>query len=273
MPELPEVETIRTQLQTHLPLRIDHWWRSSKTQRLIKQVDQDLTRHTITQIQRYGKWLIFILEQNIYIVSHLGMSGTWRVSPQPLNLKHGHIELKQDQPSLYLTYEDPRRFGHFYVFNQTNYRAFLKHRPPDIKDANYDLECLTYSLWCLNSKPLKEALLDQKHFAGIGNYLASEICARAGVLPFRSCGDLLPQEIEHIFEAIKIALDQAIATGGTTFGGGYRDTTGDKGQGVKNLVVFYQNVCRLCLSPQRQTKVIKITLGGRGTYYCPHCQK
>lgn len=70
-----------------------------------------------------------------------------------------------------------------------------------------------------------------------------------------------------------VALNQALDTGGTTFGGGYRDTTGDKGQGVKNLVVFYQDFCQRCRQNDQQTAVIKITLAGRGTYYCPTCQK
>lgn len=76
MPELPEVETIRTQLQSYLPFSISSWWRSNKTYRLIKQIDQDITGHQITHILRYGKWLVFKLDKNLFILSHLGMSGT-----------------------------------------------------------------------------------------------------------------------------------------------------------------------------------------------------
>jgi formamidopyrimidine-DNA glycosylase len=76
-------------------------------------------------------------------------------------------------------------------------------------------------------------------------------------------------EFPKILNAIKEVLTPALASGGTTFQGGYRDASGEKGKGVEHLVVFYQKICQLCL----KTPVKKILLAQRGTYYCPRCQK
>ena len=72
-----------------------------------------------------------------------------------------------------------------------------------------------------------------------------------------------------IAEVTKTVLDQSIEANGMTFSGGYSDTSGEKGAGVQNLVVFYQEICGLC----HQSPVKKIVLQTRGTYYCPKCQK
>jgi formamidopyrimidine-DNA glycosylase len=111
--------------------------------------------------------------------------------------------------------------------------------------------------------------LYQKLFAGSGNYIANEICARAGIRPTRKCRMVKRDEFPKILKAIGEVLQPALASGGTTFQGGYRDTSGEKGLGVEHLVVFYQKICQLC----QKTPVKKILLAQRGTYYCPKCQK
>ena len=80
MPELPEVETIKNQLNPVLPFKLERVWFSPKTNRMLKARDFDPTNHVITEITRHGKWLIFKLAPNGYFLSHLGMSGTWRIS-------------------------------------------------------------------------------------------------------------------------------------------------------------------------------------------------
>jgi formamidopyrimidine-DNA glycosylase len=102
--------------------------------------------------------------------------------------------------------------------------------------------------------------------------MASEICARSGILPTRPNGNITSDEISKIKNSINIVIKGAIETKGTTFSGGYRDANGEKGEGLKHLVVFYQEYCQMCLENNIKTKIIKITLGQRGTYYCPRCQ-
>jgi len=76
-------------------------------------------------------------------------------------------------------------------------------------------------------------------------------------------------EALKIRDAVHSVIYQGIKLKGNTFSGGYSDTTGSKGEGLQNLVVFYQEICGLC----QTSKVKKIVLAGRGTYYCPACQK
>ena len=274
MPELPEVETIKNQLTPVLPFKLDRIWLSPKTNRMLKARDFDPTNHVITEITRHGKWLIFKLAPNGYFLSHLGMSGTWRISSHLLDLKHGHIQFMdlQKNNNSVLTYEDPRRFGHFYILSDENFKKKYDSLPNDISSPEFTLDHFSLILFSNAEKVIKPFLLDQNFFPGVGNYIASEICARGGILPTRTCGSLSSAEILKTYNAFKTVLDQALDTGGTTFGGGYRDTTGSKGEGVKNLVVFYQEYCQMCLKENIKTKVVKTIMNTRGTYHCPRCQ-
>lgn len=275
MPELPEVETIRYQLASALPFNIDACFFSPLASRLIKQLDFDPTGFCITQIKRHAKWLIFELQPEGIILSHLGMSGSWRISQQPIQDKHKHIEfIDQTQKSLkYLSYIDPRRFGHFYILSNNNFKKKQSSFDIDITSPHFDENHIAELFFKFPKRIIKSFLLDQKAFPGIGNYMASEICARSGILPMRRAGELEARDIIKIKAAIALVVKEAIETNGTTFGGGYRDANGAKGEGLKNLMVFYQKYCRICHSKHHKTKVIKITLAGRGTYYCPQCQK
>lgn len=196
------------------------------------------------------------------------------MSHKPLNEKHGHIEFIDTNKSEYgvLTYIDPRRFGHFYVLSEENFRQKEMNLPIDITSPEFDEAHIALTFFQNSSKILKPFLLDQKAFPGVGNYMASEICARSGILPTRLVGEVTYDEIAKIKKAMDLVVSGAIETKGTTFSGGYRDANGSKGEGVKHLVVFYQAHCQMCLEKNRLTKVIKEILGGRGTYHCPVCQ-
>lgn len=292
MPELPEVETIKSQLHAILPFKISSAFFAPLAQRIIKQKDFDPTEFTIINIRRQAKWLIFELHPFGYILSHLGMSGSWRMSSQRLHEKHGHIEFIDEQQissprknfhsSLHeknlssypvLTYVDPRRFGHFYLLNNDNFKIKESTFPIDVTSQDFDEDHIAELFFRYPQKMIKPFLLDQKSFPGVGNYMASEICARAGILPTRFTGDLEAHDINKIKEALDTVITGAINTRGTTFSGGYRDAQGSKGEGVKHLVVFYQKYCQICLTHNRHSSVTKLILGGRGTYYCSHCQK
>jgi formamidopyrimidine-DNA glycosylase len=275
MPELPEVETIKNQLTPILPFKIEAAIFSPLTKRMVKQMDFDLTGSTIIKIRRHAKWLIFDLYPHGHILSHLGMSGSWQMSHNPLGEKHGHIEFIDKSKSEFgvLTYIDPRRFGHFYLLTDENFKIKEDALPLDISSPDFDIDLIAEIFFKYPNKPIKPFLLDQKAFPGVGNYMASEICARAGILPTRLSGDITADEIVKIKDAMNVVISGAVETKGTTFSGGYRDANGDKGEGVKHLVVFYQNLCQMCLEQGKVTKVIKTIQGGRGTYHCPRCQK
>jgi formamidopyrimidine-DNA glycosylase len=275
MPELPEVETIKNQLIPILPFKIDKVYFSPLTNRLVKKIDFNIQNFSIIRIRRHGKWMIFDLQPFGHILSHLGMSGSWRTSNAPLQDKHGHIEFidTSKQTNGVLTYVDPRRFGHFYLLNEENFNKIEETLPIDVSSLAFDESHIAELFFKYPHKVLKPFLLDQKTFPGVGNYMASEICARAGILPTRITGDVSAEEIRLMKNAIEIVVSGALKTNGTTFSGGYRDANGDKGEGVRHLVVFHQNYCQMCKEKNKLTKVIKTVLAGRGTYHCPHCQR
>lgn len=272
MPELPEVETIRTQLSNFLPMEIKKISFSDKTTRLIKQTDfTPKPGSSITSFTRKGKFLIFTFnDPNHFIISHLGMSGSWRISDKPLDAiegKHAHVVIVTDKKVL--SYVDPRRFGHIYFLNKENFEAKINSYPMDISEPGFDADHIKKIFEQQPNKVLKPFLLDQKKFSGVGNYIASEICARAKILPTRIVSTLTKKDCANIKAAIDLIIYGAVKTQGTTFSGGYRDAFGEKGEGVQHLVVFHQKICQMC----KKTPTIKTVMGGRGTYHCPHCQK
>lgn len=270
MPELPEVETIKRQLVKELPLTVSKLEKSEFSASIVKNQNFSPVRKTISEISRVGKLLRFHIGDN-YILSTLGMSGSWRVSDKKIIEKHTHFQLSCRNKSgdkRYIAYVDPRRFGNIYLFSQSEMLQYMKRLGVDVSSKNFTPKVLIQFCQQFPSKELKPFLLDQKYLSGIGNYMASEICARAGILPTRLLKDLSKINCQHIVKATKSVLNQAIKNNGTTFAGGYTDATGSKGEGVKNLVVFYQDLCGLC----KKNKVIKESQKGRGTYFCPKCQ-
>jgi formamidopyrimidine-DNA glycosylase len=213
------------------------------------------------------------LDNGGHLISHLGMSGSWQMSNERLKEHHGHIEFVDHQNNNVLTYIDPRRFGHFYIASKETFQKKLAEIPLDVGDASFDENVIAELFFRYPNKLLKPFLLDQKAFPGVGNYMASEICARSGISPTRLTGNISAEEILKIKQSIAVVISGAVETKGTTFSGGYRDANGSKGEGVKHLVVFYQEYCQMCEDKHMKTKVIKTQLGGRGTYHCPHCQK
>jgi formamidopyrimidine-DNA glycosylase len=267
MPELPEVETIRLQLSHYLPFKIVSLSSTPQLKQNILHTELDITNKSIIAIKRKGKMLDFILDDGSHLLSHLGMTGTWLIGETIKSGKHTHLTLKAKDHTL--AYDDPRRFGHMYYYSKEEAEKKLAELGLDLTDPDFNLEYLTQSIKRFPERALKVTLLDQKYFAGSGNYIANEICARAGIRPTRKCRLIKKDEFPKILQAIHEVLAPALASGGTTFQGGYRDSTGEKGLGVQHLVVFYQKTCQLCL----KTPVKKILLAQRGTYYCPNCQK
>jgi formamidopyrimidine-DNA glycosylase len=267
MPELPEVETIRLQLSDRLPFQVVSVSTTRELKQNILHTDLVLTGKTIVTIKRKGKMLDFVFDDGSHLLSHLGMTGTWLVGEEVKTTKHTHLTLSG--PGITLAYDDPRRFGHMYYYSAEDAAAKLAELGTDLADPDFGLDYLTSAIKRFPERDLKVTLLDQKLFAGSGNYIANEICARAGIRPTRRCKKVRKDEFPKILRAIRAVLDPALASGGTTFQGGYRDSTGEKGKGVQHLVVFYQKICQLC----KVTPVKKIILAQRGTYYCPKCQK
>ena len=271
MPELPEVETIKNQLNEVMPLDITSFVTSAVSNSIIHTKMDKLKGKVIIEVQRKGKMLNFLLSDNRHLLSHLGMTGGWRISKAKVIEKHTHLQFTGLHlgEKVYVAYVDPRRFGHMYLYNEEETNKKLNELGADLKSAEFTYPYFKTSLLKYPNRLIKVSLLDQKLFAGTGNYIANEICARAKVLPNRVIETLVESEIKKLYKHVFTVIDGATQTGGTTFAGGYADTTGSKGNGVGHLVVFYQKICQMC----KRTEVVKTVLAQRGTYHCPKCQK
>lgn len=267
MPELPEVKSIQDQLNEYMPLSIISFEKSLVSDSIIHTKIDKLKGKVILKVSRKGKMLDFLLNDGRHLLSHLGMTGTWLISDKKIIEKHTHFQIKAN--NIFMAYVDPRRFGHMYLLDEKESLKKLDQLGLDLLDKKFDLKYFSSALKKYPHRLIKVSLLDQKLFAGTGNYIANEICAHAKVRPDRMISSLSDKEIKRLYLAINKVLFPAINSGGTTFAGGYRDTTGAKGMGVNHLVVFYQKICQMC----KKTKIEKIILAQRGTYFCPRCQK
>lgn len=130
MPELPEVETIRSQLEEITPFTILSEEYSPVVSSILKPKNKhfDVTGRTVARMSRLGKLLYFELDDDMYILSHLGMSGSWRISPKKIEAPHTHVQFKvrgKKNRTFYLAYVDPRRFGNmYYVFEEQAKKTF-----------------------------------------------------------------------------------------------------------------------------------------------------
>lgn len=271
MPELPEVATIAFQLNEVMPFKINSFITSKVSDSIIHTKIDKLKGKMFLEVRRKGKMLDLILCDGRHLLSHLGMTGGWRISKKKILEKHTHLQFSGEHlgEKVYIAYVDPRRFGHMYLYNEKNARKKLDELGVDLKSPDFSYEYFREKILKYPERFIKVTLLDQSLFAGTGNYIANEICARAKVLPQRKVNSLIEREIKALYKNVAVVIDGATQTGGTTFQGGYADTTGSKGGGVTHLVVFYQKICQMC----KKTQVKKITLGQRGTYFCERCQK
>jgi len=272
MPELPEVETIRRQLHEVLPLKIESVEYSPVAESILKKKDRhcDPVGKTIVELKRTGKLLEFQLDNGDWIFSHLGMSGSWRIwkkeDARP-EIKHTHVIISGK--NFWLGYVDPRRFGTMYYFTPELAAKYKKKLGVDIGSPDFTGDYVYSVLKKYPERAIKAFLLDQKYFSGCGNYIACEICALAGIRPTRKAGKITRAEADKIQQAARAVIEGQIKFQGLTFAGGYADAFGNNGGGLNNLVVFHQETCGLC----KKTKVKKMVLAQRGTYYCPSCQQ
>lgn len=267
MPELPEVETVRRTLKN---LILNHKIQdiSIRYDRIIDgdpdQFVETLRGQTVRDIGRMGKYLIFFLDKNAFI-SHLRMEGKYLfVTPgQELN-KHEHITFHLSE-GMELRYHDTRKFGRMKL---TEADACYLEEPlcklgPEPWLAKADD---IYQRIHKSSIPLKTLLLDQTILAGIGNIYANEICFRMRINPETPGNRISRKRTEEMLEAAKEILDAAIVQGGTTVHS--FDANGISGLFQTELQVHMQKACPVC-----GTKITKKAVHGRGTYFCPVCQK
>ncbi len=270
MPELPEVEIIRQELRARVrgkPIRrVEFRWPRVAALPSAEEMEQRLPGHTIVDVGRRGKYLIFHLAPADVLIVHLRMTGQFRVVPPGTEPdKHTHVIITLDDNCL-LQYRDQRKFGRFYLVTQAE--EIIGHLGPEPLDPEWTPRELANALQHRRA-PIKALLLDQRIVAGLGNIYADESLFLAGIHPLRAGNTLTAEEITALHRAIRQVLNEALAARGSTIAT-YIPPSQRGGEYQKQHRVYHRagQPCPVCGTPIQRTRV-----GGRSTHYCPHCQR
>lgn len=281
MPELPEVETIRKDLQFAVlgkGIRSVKVWTPRLVKNEPKEFIKQLENNRFDRIDRKGKLLMFQLAfGDKTLMIHLRMTGQL-ISELPGGLivgdgdklpnKHTHVSIYFADGAI-LHFNDIRTFGYLYLADEDDVETALSKFgiEPLCEDFVYDK---FEELFSGRKGIVKSVLLDQQKIAGIGNIYADEICHRARIRPDRDSSTLKSGDIKRLFNACQIVIRDAIAKRGTTFSN-YVDGSGNKGGYSKYLKVYNREGerCHRC----GDDRIKKMHLAGRGTHFCDNCQK
>lgn len=272
MPELPEVEVVRRGLEDVLSAqptleKIELKRADLRDPIPLKEL-KTLIGQKITSVERRAKYLLLWTPKG-GMLSHLGMTGTWRVAPTGDERLHDHIYL-HFSGGLRLAYRDPRRFGIF-DFIANDDRAShprLKILGPEPLSAEFSGESLWQSLRN-KSIALKVAIMDQKVVVGVGNIYASEALFAAKIKPSLPAKNLSLERANTLVKEIKKILKESIKKGGSSISD-FAHASGDSGY-FQNTFKVYDRAGEPCVVCKQQIK--SKVMGGRNTFWCGHCQK
>ncbi len=278
MPELPEVETIVRGLREPLVGRqftgVRVGW-----EKLIarprpelaegpsaEEFKRGLVGQRILGVKRRGKYLIFVLSGGGSLIAHLRMTGRLLIKSRGDELdKHDHLIFELDD-GRELRFNNVRKLGRVYLVDDEN-KIVGKLGPEPLDDDFTPADFA--ALLSARRGMIKSLLLNQRFMAGVGNIYADEALFAACIHPERRADTLTVEEIEHLYGAIRQVLRQGIENGGTTLSA-YRDAEGREGRNQEYLQVS-RNTGQPC--PRCGTPIKRTVVGGRGTYFCPRCQK
>lgn len=287
MPELPEVEHVRLQLRHKVigktidSVEVFH----SKAVAHDDSIEDSLIKKTIEDIDRVGKLMIFsfVGEANLFLLAHLKMTGqffyinsdgkiaggghTMSAADMDLPSRHTRVTFHFTDHSV-LHFNDMRLFGYTKLATAEEVAtARAKFGPEPIHDQ-FDTEWFVKNVR-KRKAVIKAVLLDQSFVAGLGNIYVDEALWRAKVRPTRRANRLTKKEATLLAQTTGDVMNESIAVGGTTFQH-FKDTGGENGNYTDYLEVFGQQGkrCSRC-----GTIIKKIRCAGRGTHYCPGCQK
>jgi formamidopyrimidine-DNA glycosylase len=271
MPELPEVETIRRQLAPLVEGRVlerleidDPRWCLPLAPEALRDAVEG---RRVERLGRRGKYLVWELEDEAFLLMHLRMTGTLLHDP-PEGTLYGRVRFALDDGHE-LRFCDPRRFG-------TGELALGAAALDEFFASRLGIEPLgdgldgraLRALARGRRAPVKAFLLDQRHIAGVGNIYADEALFRARIHPLRPAGTLTRAQCEALAGAVRDALGAGLAAGGATIDD-FRHADGDHGAFQDEFLIHRREgePCGEC-----GTTVVKMVVGGRGTYVCERCQ-
>ena len=277
MPELPEVEVMRRDLEREVvgkkikAVEVTGT-RSVRRHKNRKEFITVLTGRKITAVQRRGKYLIVKLDGTDALIVHLGMSGQLlrAKTAREKAPKHTHVAITFTQGGL-LRFVDPRTFGEMFIASYDDLEQVeeLAHLGLDPLETALSWDLFGRMLAEKKTK-LKPLLMDQKFIAGIGNVYSDEILFEAGLKWERQSDSLSQQEVRRLYRAISETLNGAVKYRGSSLADEqYVDLFGKPGEYQGELKVYGREgePCRRCRTPIQTVKVAQ-----RTSYFCPQCQ-
>lgn len=272
MPELPEVETITLALATHL---VGYRITAAKTHRpalrfpFPPRFAARLKGQTITNIQRRGKYILTTLDNDMIWLSHLGMSGRFIIEPNS-NIAHLHFTATTNNATT-IGYVDPRRFGYMSLFATTekHQNKFLKTLGVEPLSNAFTLDYLA-SMLKVRKTPIKNALLDQRIIAGLGNIYVCEALFRARIHPEHPASELTNSQMKNLRQHIRTTLKDAIHAGGSSL----KDFAHPDGHNGYFQYAFqiYGRTGAPCRTRKCDAIIERISIAGRASFFCPKCQ-
>ncbi|MEZ4195667.1 MAG: bifunctional DNA-formamidopyrimidine glycosylase/DNA-(apurinic or apyrimidinic site) lyase [Candidatus Paceibacterota bacterium] len=287
MPELPEVETVRLQLLHKIKGKVIDKVQvlNTKSTGSNRKFASHLKGKKMAHIDRIGKLMIFSFakEPNFFLLAHLKMTGQFFFVDKRKVSGGGHTTTKADTTNLpnkhtriafyfidgsTLFFNDMRKFGYVKIANAKEVELAKARFGQEPISDDFDIKTFTASLK-RRKTPIKAVLLDQSFVAGLGNIYVDEALYLAKVRPDRHADTITAKEAKAIAKYSGEIMKKSISVGGTTFQH-FADTKGEAGNFKDYLKVFgKQNTpCPKCKSLIQKTRV-----AGRGTHFCPNCQK
>lgn len=274
MPELPEVETVRNVLKLWVKGRTiknsEVFYEKVLENVTFNDFKNKIVNQTVHDVERVGKHLIFILDDYV-LLSHLRMEGKYYLlennEMDEKMGKHKIISFLLDDGKT-LLYHDVRKFGKMKLLDKKGYMeddtlAKLGKEPFVIEKEDL------FGKIKLSNKPIKELILDQTNMAGLGNIYADEVLFLSRLNPLKKGKEISIEECQIIIDNSIIVLNKAIALGGSTIKSYHSGNNVDgKFQNELNVYGRKGEECPVC-----KRIIEKTVVGGRGTHYCPNCQK
>ena len=287
MPELPEVEIVKRSLKNKVNYK--------KIKKIIitnrnlrfkvqKNFENLLQGRSITGVSRFSKYIILSLDNDLYCLIHLGMTGTLHLIQQRkkdkitnlsfyhskiLPKKHNHVKIKFS--NFTIIYNDPRRFGFFKLLNKKKeLKEYFERFGPEATSSKFNFKYIKHRF--LNKKKnVKNYLLDQNFVSGIGNIYANEILFHSKINPFKSAKKLTNKEIGKLEKYSKLVLKLSIKFGGSSI----RDFKNAKGVSglFQNNFKVYDRENKNCVRKNCNGKINKIFISNRSSFFCKFCQK
>jgi formamidopyrimidine-DNA glycosylase len=264
MPELPEVETIARILRPALTGRrvtgVRLLWLRSLETPTSDQFQARLTGQIFRGIGRRGKFVILQLSQDNLLI-HLRMSGDLRVEPELSEAAlHDRLILSLDDGNR-LVFNDTRKFGRVWLVENPD--SVVGNLGPEPLDEDFTADSLYQALQA-HCRQLKPLLLDQTFIAGLGNIYVDESLHRACLHPLTPSQAVSPAQADVLWQGIRAALQEGIQRNGASIDWVYR------GGDFQNYFRVYQRTGQPC--PRCGTPIERMTVGQRGTHFCPACQ-